>query len=467
MSRGSTSAENGNSVNSVKSGNSEQHWKSKKNKVKLPNDDRSNGWYEVLKDQAPSRPLKGSVKTDWLVIGGGFVGMSATRRLAELNPDQKVMLVDAQRIGHGTSGRNSGFIIDLPHKGDLEGPDIERKRKFIGLNRAAIAYMEQQVKAHNIDCQWSHAGKLQGAVSERGIKFLEHFQYMLQELGEPGEMLDGASLKRKVGTDYYQQALFTPGCILMQPAALMRGLLDNLPENAVCHEETPVLGLEQHNGVWSVKTKTGVIQAKKILLGTNIFTEQLGLLTSRMLPIMTFASMTRPLTDHEFKAFGGSDDWGLTPADYAGTTLRFTQDRRMIVRNQYRFVPNYSSSEKERKHIRDQHRQAFLARYPMLSDVPFEYTWGGVCTLSSNYTSFFGELKPGLFASCCHNGVGAARGTISGKLLAELASGGDSQLQRDMLEVSGMPAWVPPQPFLGIGVRARLKMAEWASRSEV
>lgn len=435
--------------------------------IKLPADDKANGWYEILPPQAASQPLTGDSVTDWLVIGGGFVGMAATRRLAELNPNDSVMLLDAQRIGHGTSGRNSGFVIDLPHKGDLDGPDVERKKKFVGLNRAAINWLEQLVTDNNIDCQWSHAGKIQGAVSERGIAFLEHFEYLLKEMGEPGQMLDGEALRQKVGTDYYQQALFTPGCILMQPAALMRGLLDTLPENAFCHEETPVLGLEPHQSGWRVQTQNGVVTAKKILLGTNIFTEQLGLMTSRMLPIMTFASMTRPFTDEEFKAFGGSDDWGLTPADHAGTTLRFTKDRRMVVRNQYRFVPDYSSSDAERARIHDMHRDAFLARYPQLSGVPFEYTWGGVCALSRNYTSFFGELKPGLYASCCHNGVGAARGTISGKLLAEMASGGDSQLQRDMQQVSGMPAWVPPQPFLGVGVRARLKMAEWASRSEV
>jgi len=435
--------------------------------IKLPADDTSNGWYEILPSQPESQPLRADATTDWLVIGGGFVGMAATRRLAELNPDQSVMLLDAQRIGHGTSGRNSGFVIDLPHKGDLDGPDIERKKKFIGLNRAAISWLEQLVTEHGIDCQWSHAGKLQGAVSERGVKFLEHFQYLLRELGEPGDMLDGNELQRKVGTDYYQQALFTPGCILMQPAALMRGLLASLPANAVCHEDTPVLALDARNGGWQVKTPQGVVTAKKVLLGTNIFTEQLGLLSSRMLPIMTFASMTRPLSDDEFAAFGGSDDWGLTPADHAGTTLRFTRDRRMIVRNQYRFVPDYSSSAAERERIHGQHRQALEARYPQLAAVPFEHTWGGVCALSRNYTSFFGELKPGLYASCCHNGVGAARGTISGKLLAEMASGGDSALQRDMQQVSGMPAWLPPQPFLGVGVRARLKMAEWASRSEV
>ena len=437
------------------------------NNIKLPADDNSCGWFENLPPQPAAQPLKGVQQTDWLVIGGGFVGVAATRRLAELNPQQNVMLLDAQQIGHGTSGRNSGFVIDLPHKGDLEGKDLERKRKFMALNRAAIQFMEEKVEQHNIDCQWSHAGKLQGAVSERGVAFLEHFQSLLKELDEPFEMLDQRKLQQKVGTDYYAQALFTPGCILMNPAALQRGMLQHMPDNVTTCENSPVLGLERRQGRWIARTAAGEVQAKQVILGTNIFTEQLGHLTSRMLPIMTFASMTRPLTDAEFEAYGGMDDWGLTPADHAGTTLRMTQDRRLIVRNQYRFVPNYSTSDAERQRIRGLHQQAMDARYPMLRHVGFEHTWGGVCALSRNYTSFFGELEEGLYASCCHNGVGAARGTISGKLLAEMASGSDSELLRFMQDVSGMPARLPPQPFLGVGVRARLKFAEWVSRSEV
>lgn len=437
------------------------------NNIKLPADDNSCGWYECLPEQPQTQPLHGTQKTDWLVIGGGFVGTAATRRLAELNPQQKVMLLDAQMIGHGTSGRNSGFVIDLPHKGDLEGTDLERKQKFMALNRAAIRFMEEKVQQHGIECQWSHAGKLQGAVSERGVAFLEHFQSLLKELGEPYQMLDQETLRQKVGTNYYAQALYTPGCILMNPAALQRGMLQHMPDNVTTCENSPVTALEPRNGGWLARTSQGEVQAKHVILGTNIFTEQLGFLKSRMLPIMTFASMTRPLSDAEFAAYGGTEDWGLTPADHAGTTLRMTQDRRLIVRNQYRFVPSYGSSQAERQRIHGMHRQALNARYPMLKDVEFQHTWGGVCALSRNYTSFFGELKPGLFASCCHNGVGAARGTISGKLLAEMASGGDSELQRFMQDVSGMPARLPPQPFLGLGVRARLKFAEWVSRSEV
>lgn len=440
-------------------------------KIKLPFDDKSCGWYETLPAALAYKPdtnvLRGIEHTDWLVIGGGFVGVAATRRLAELNPDQRVILADAQPIGHGTSGRNSGFIIDLPHKGDLEGDDIERKQKFIQLNRAAIEFLRQRVNQHDIPCDWSDAGKLQAAVSDRGVKFLDHFQHLLRELDEPFEVLDRAALKQKTGTEYYQQALYTPGCVLMNPAALMRGMLLNMPDNVSVYENTPVEKLERRNGAWVAQTRDGEIVANKILLGTNIFTEQLGYLKHRMLPIMTFASMTRPLTDEEFKAYGGTADWGMTPADYAGTTLRMTRDRRLIVRNQYRYVPEYSSSLDERKEIRVMHRDAMTARYRMLHSVPFEFTWGGVCTLSSNYTSFFGELEPGLYASCCHNGVGAARGTISGKLLAEMASGGDSELQRYMAEVSGMPARLPPEPALGLGVRTRIRISEWMSRSEV
>lgn len=440
-------------------------------KIKLPFDDNSCGWFETLPDSLAYKPvskvLRGIEKTDWLVIGGGFVGMAATRRLAEMHPNQRIILVDAQAIGHGTSGRNSGFIIDLPHKGDLEGNDIARKKKFIALNRAAINFLEQQVTQYKIPCDWSHAGKMQGAVSDRGVKFLDHFQKLLKELDEPFEVLDRAAVKQKAGTEYYQQALFTPGCILMQPAALMRGILVNMPENVVVYQNTAIEKLTEHNGSWSALTRDGEIIAGKVILGTNIFTEQLGHLKHRMLPIMTFASMTRPLTKEEFADFGGTTDWGMTPADYAGTTLRMTKDCRLLVRNQYRYVPNYSSSLSERREIRAMHRDAMNARYPMLNRVPFDYTWGGLCTLSSNYTSYFGELENGLFSSCCHNGVGAARGTISGKLLAEMASGGDSKLQRYMAEVSGMPSRLPPEPALGLGVRTRIKVAEWMSRSEV
>ena len=438
--------------------------------VKLPHDDRSCGWYAALPEPRPCKRLSGLQKADHVVIGAGFAGLAAARRLAEHLPKSRILLVDAQRVGYGASGRNSGFVIDLPHKFALEHPDPQHKQRLLGLNRAAIDQLQTLIGRHGIDCQWSHAGKYQGAVGERGLAYLDHFEKLMADLGEPFRLVERDELAGVLGTGYYSRAIFTPGCYLMQPAALVRGLGASLPENVEVLEESPIQRLEKDaNGGWVLHGNDGSIRTPKVLLGTSIFTQEFGFLRNRLLPVMTFASWTRPLTDAEMSTVGIQADWGLTPADHAGTTVRMTQDRRLIIRNTYKHVPSYGRSVDEgtRAKVRDDHRKAFLARYPQLAQVPFTHTWGGVYAISRNFTNYFGQLDDGVFATACDNGVGAAWGTISGTLLADRVVGADSSLLSDIQAVTGMPSLNPPEPFLGLGVRTRIRWAAWNSRSEL
>ncbi|ALN19006.1 NAD(P)/FAD-dependent oxidoreductase [Ectopseudomonas mendocina] len=438
--------------------------------INLPHDDSSCGWYAALPQQPACKRLHGEQRADYAVIGAGFAGLAAARRLGELLPDKRIILVDAQRVGQGASGRNSGFVIDLPHKFALEHPDPAHKQRLLSLNRAAIAQLQGLIERHGIDCQWSHAGKYQGAVGQRGLAYLQHFETLLTNLGEPFRLVERDELAQVLGNTYYSRAIFTPGCYLMQPAALVTGLAHSLPENVELLEESPITGLQcDGHGGWLLQGSQGTIRTEQLLLGTSIFTQEFGYLRNRLLPVMTFASWTRPLSDAELAAYGGQLDWGLTPADHAGTTVRMTKDRRLIIRNTYKHVPKYgkSTSDGMRESVRADHRKAFLARYPQLADVPFSHTWGGVYAISRNFTNFFGELEPGVFASACDNGVGAAWGTISGTLLAEMAVGSDSAQLRDIQAVTGMPSLNPPEPFLGLGVRSRIRLAAWNSRSEL
>ncbi|MNZ28990.1 Gamma-glutamylputrescine oxidoreductase [compost metagenome] len=438
--------------------------------VKLPHDDRSCGWYAALPEPSPCKRLSGVQNADHVVIGAGFAGLAAARRLAEHLPQSRILLVDAQRIGYGASGRNSGFVIDLPHKFALEHPDPQHKQRLLGLNRAAIDQLQTLIGRHGIDCQWSHAGKFQGAVGERGLAYLGHFEKLMADLGEPYRLVERDELAGVLGSHYYSRAIFTPGCYLMQPAALVRGLGASLPENVEVLEESPIQRLEKEaDGHWVLHGNDGSIRTPSVLLGTSIFTQEFGYLRNRLLPVMTFASWTRPLTDAEMHAIGIQADWGLTPADHAGTTVRMTQDRRLIIRNTYKHVPRYGNSvgEGTRAKIRDDHRKAFLARYPQLAGVPFTHTWGGAYAISRNFTNFFGQLDDGVFATACDNGVGAAWGTISGTLLADRVVGAESSLLSDIQAVTGMPSLNPPEPFLGLGVRTRIRWAAWNSRSEL
>lgn len=438
--------------------------------INLPHDDSTCGWYAALPQPGQCNHLQGEQSADYTVIGAGFAGLAAARRLAELLPDARIVLVDAQRAGYGASGRNSGFVIDLPHKFALEHPDPAHKQRLLKLNRAAIDQLQTLIQRHGIDCQWSHAGKYQGAVGERGVAYLEHFERLLRDLGEPYKWVERDALAKMVGSQHYTRAIYNPGCYLMQPAALVAGLAQSLPDNVELLEESPIHRMERDGqGGWLLQGTNGRIRTSGLLLGTSIFTQEFGYLRNRLLPVMTFASWTRPLSDAELKTYGGELDWGLTPADHAGTTVRMTQDRRLIIRNTYKHVPKYgrSTSDAMREQVRTDHRKAFIARFPQLADVPFSHTWGGVYAISRNFTNFFGELEQGVYASACDNGVGAAWGTISGTLLADLAVGSDSELLGDIQAVTGMPSLNPPEPFLGIGVRSRIRLAAWNSRSEI
>jgi glycine/D-amino acid oxidase-like deaminating enzyme len=387
-----------------------------------------------------------------VVLGAGFTGLAAARRLAEHRPEARIVLLEAQRVGFGASGRNSGFVVDVGHS--EEGLDLEANRRLIRLARAGIAQLRGLVEEHAIDCAWTEAGRLHGAVEDSGMRCLERLGRRLDELGEPYQTLDAEAVTALTGTRYYRAAVRTAGTVLVQPAALVRGLAGALPGNVELFEESPVRALQREEGV-RLECAAGSVTAKHLLLASNGFTPALGVLRRRMFPLLTYASLTRPLRDEELAALGGQAQWGLVPEDRLGTTVRRTRDHRLLIRNGVRYDPALRSDERRMEKVRRIHRKSFRARFPALQRVEFEYTWGGVLGASLNDAQFFGRVAADVFASVSYNGVGVALGTVSGALLADLAVGCPSELLSDLESLPG-PAWIPPDPLLGIGIRLTL-----------
>ena len=142
----------------------------------LPKEDATNGWSRILPPRAPRPALKGDVRADWLVVGAGFAGLAAARRLAENRPDDHIVLLEAHEAGEGASGRNSGFAIDLPHNVGGEFEELEGAHGYIRLSRAAIDYLDQCVTQNGIACAYTHRGKYHAARTDLGReKILEPF----------------------------------------------------------------------------------------------------------------------------------------------------------------------------------------------------------------------------------------------------------------------------------------------------
>jgi|SRR5690625_2183696 len=433
-----------------------------------PEYDKNCGWYEVLQKPSEYPPLQGQHNFHTVIIGCGFVGTAAARRLAENFPDQPILLLDALKAGQGASGRNSGFIIDLPHKHELEKKDLNYQRKILRLNQTAINFLENLVQVHNIDCQWSRAGKYQAAVGRRGKKQLYAYEMLMQRLGVPYKKLKQAELKAVLGTAYYHSAIYTPNSILMQPAALMRGVIDHLPENVTVTEEVRVIKLlRQKKEFKIILDSSAEVSCRNIILATNAFTAEFGYMERKILPMMTFASWTRPLKKNELELYQGCSNWGITPADPMGSTVRMTQDHRILIRNGHRYAFDYNTPKNILPAIRKRHRKSLQKRFPELANLPFEHTWGGTGSLSLNHEPFFGEIAPGIYSAGCDQLVGAARGTLTGLMLADLIANKSTEELVIANSIFGSPSKLPPKPVLRLAVPIRLQWNSFISRNEI
>ncbi len=414
------------------------------------------GWYHTSPPRLPRPSHAGESTARWAVVGAGFTGLAAARQLALNFPDDEIILVDAQEVGYGTSGRNAGFAIDLPHDigaDDYIG-DIPTARNTLKLNLLGQTILRNLVSTHRIDCQLHASGKYQAAVAERGVAVLDAYRRGLDKLGQAYEVIDGKDLPAHIGTSFYRKGLFTPGTVLVQPSALVKGLADCLPPNVTLYENTPITGVDYGDKV-VLAHRNGRITVDKLVLANNAFGMRFGFLERTMLPVFLYASLTRPLSTAEQARLGGKPFWGVIPADPFGSTLRRTHDNRILVRNSFSFNPDGRPREAYLPRFVQRHRLSFERRFPMLPDVEFEYTWSGSLALSHNHKGFFGQLAPNVYGALCCNGLGITRGTVTGTLLADWLAGKRSDLTDFLLATSG-PNRNPPEPFLSIGVNATL-----------
>lgn len=419
----------------------------------LPKADSNNGWLEILPPLPRPTVATGSITADCAVIGAGFTGLAAARRLAELFPAKHILLLDAGRIGNNAAGRCSGFAIDQAHNiraKDFAG-NLQAEKEQIAINRAGQDYLRDQVNAFQIECDWDEGGKIHAAATANGEAKLKAYARNL-DLLEADYNWHGADRMRAVtGSSFYTSGLHTPGTVLMQPAALVRGLADTMPRNVTVLENSPVTAI--HPGTpHRLELPQAQIETKTLIFANNGFAGQFGYFRNHLIPVVTWGSLTRPLTASEAETLDGEDSWAIIPADPFGTSVRRIPSGRILIRNIYSYSRGLNACENDRIWARAKHQSSLGNRFPMLPDLTLEYTWGGPLCLSRNGEPVFGQLDENVFGAFCLNGVGIARGTAYGKLLAEHIAGERSDLLDIMLK-TGRPDKLPPEPFLGWGVR--------------
>lgn len=432
------------------------------------------GWAAILPPAHPRAALVGDHACDIAIVGAGFAGLSAARRLRELDPSLAVTVFDAGRVAESSAGRNSGFMIDLPHEltsSDYAGAGEAQDRVLTRLNRHAIDVAEAVVRDHGLPAGYfQRSGKINAAASDTGDQANRSYAEHLTAMGEPHEMLDAQAMRQITGSSYYRGGLFTPGTAMLQPAGYIRGFADGLERQGVTiFEDSPVSSFDATGTGWRLTTPQGRVSAAKVILANNGHLESFGFKQGRLMHIMLNACMTAEIPADALRALGGQETWGATPSDPMGCTVRRISTaqggNRIVIRQGGYYRPDMATSAKDLARVTARMRAKFDARFPSLRGIPFEYAWSGHLCLTKNAVSVMRELEPGLYSACVQNGLGTTRGTLTGTGAAELALGHASEITR-YFTAEAEPVRLPPHPFDTIGANAYLRWKEWQARAE-
>ena len=429
--------------------------------------DNGCSWVKDLIPRTNIKTLQSNEDCEWLVIGAGYTGLSAARKLGQLYPNQKIILVDAQLAGEGASSRNSGYLVDSTlNDGFTSNKEIDNYKKKTDIYSLGIQVVEKFINEYQVDCDWNECGKYFASSKIEDEKVLKNFSDTLSKLGFEHDLLSNNELSKRLGTSFYNVALHTKGGVLLHPGKLVRAMIDVLPKNVCLYENSSLLNWNKTKDIITCGFKNSKINTKKIIFATNGFLKSLGIKSNYNFPITLTASMTRPLTDEEFKSIGEPKEWGVLPVRPMGATIRMTKDRRILIRNTAEVHNPFKMSKLNLERRSINQKIGIKKRFPQLLDDIIQSSWSGIVSRTRNSSQIFEKIDNNIFVAGCYNGSGIGVGTLFGEQIAIKASEENSK-EIETIEARNKPTWLPPQPFLNLGVKTRLIYERLRARSEI
>ena len=429
--------------------------------------DNGCSWIKDLIPRTNIQTLQSNDFCDWLIVGAGYTGLSAARKLGELHPNKKIILVDAQLAGEGASSRNSGYLVDTTlNDGFNSNKELNNYKKKSEIYNLGIKVVKNFINEYQVDCDWNECGKYFASSKVEDEKILIKFSNTLSKLGFENKIFSNNKLSKRLGTTFYNIGLYTKGGILLHPAKLVRAMIDVLPKNVLLYENSSLLYWNKYKDIIFCNFKNGNIKAKRIIFATNGFLKSLGIKSSYNFPITLTASMTRPLTDDEFKSIGQPNEWGVLPVRPMGATIRMTKDRRILIRNTAEVHSPFKMSGSNLKKRSINQKIGIKKRFPQLPEDIIQSSWSGIVSRSRNGSQLFEKIDTNIFVAGCYNGSGIGAGALFGEQIAIKASEENTK-EIETIEARSKPTWLPPQPFLSFGVKTRLIFERFRAKSEI
>ncbi|WP_274630054.1 NAD(P)/FAD-dependent oxidoreductase [Arvimicrobium flavum] len=392
-------------------------------------------WYEATVGDRPERPaLDGDLRTDVVIIGGGFTGLSAAAHLAKAGVD--VALVEAHRFGDGASGRNGGQL------GTGQRAWAEELEAEYGYTRAkALFELAEEAKAHLFDFAAANAieidfmpGQMSVVHKKRYLKHYEaHAEIMGTRFGYPHvTYMDALETARRLGSERYFGGVRDTGTGHIHPMKLVIGTARvAAAAGAKLFENTRSTAIASNGGNVTVSTAKGTITAKKCLIAVNAYGGALEPVSAaHVMPIGSFIGATVPLGGDSPILPGGES---VDDSRFVVRYFRRSKDGRLLFGGREVYAVD------DPKDIPQQIRRQIIELYPALKDVEITHAWGGYVGITMPRKPFVREVMPNVISAGGYSGHGVMLSNFVGKLYAETIAGNRDRLK--LLEDLKIPAF--------------------------
>jgi glycine/D-amino acid oxidase-like deaminating enzyme len=427
-------------------------------------------WLAALPAREPCPPLRGETEADLCIVGGGFTGLWAAIHAKADDPAREVVLLEAETIGFGASGRNGGFAIgSLTH--GLEngltrfGDEIELLER---LGRENLAGMLADLERHGIDCDYEPTGELTPSVAGYQDDWPAETAALYGRFGYDVEVFpDAAAMRAEVDSPIYRGGAWVKdGGGVLDPAKLGIGLFEAARRAGVrIYEGTPMRSIEEpsewsesrtagdrgaSDGPVAVRTSDGGVIARRVVLGTSAYPSPLRAIRRYVAPVYDYALMTEPLTPAQRQAIGWGRRQGIGDGGNQFHYYRLSADNRILWGG---FDAVYRRGGPVAPELDDHDAtfgrlvQNFRVTFPQLEGVRFTHRWGGAIDSCSRFSVFFGTALGGRVAYAAgYTGLGVVSTRFGARVALDLVDDRDTEATRSRY-VRRKPVPFPPEPL--------------------
>lgn len=379
----------------------------------------------------PFPRLEGQRDADLCVIGAGITGLSAALHAARAG--MSVIVLEAQRVGWGASGRNGGQVgSGFNRSPDDLGPD---GRALWDLAEEAKALTKQLISDQAPKADY-RPGILSACLTAGEFRDAsKKAARMNAGYGAELQVLDAAEISARIGSSAYAGGVLDLSAGYCNPLAYVLGLAQAAVKAGVSIHE----GSEVHRISDVVATGQGRVKARFVLQATNGYSPHLTAKTAaRVLPINNYVAVTEPLENPPFCTKWGNP--AVADSRFVVNYFWQTRDGRLVYGGGESYGRRFPSD------IAGRVRTNLSRVYPELADVRFSHAWGGTLAVTATRLPYVAEVAPGVFSAGGYSGHGLALAGLFGKVSVEAMRGERGRF--DLLSRLPVPA-LPGGRWLG------------------